>query len=320
MSQPTKPTVVDRISDLSDDILCHILSFLPTKQAFTTILLSKRWNLLCYSLTTLSFDDKTIPIRRCDKRTGFFRFIDTLMLSPHVTDISLKTFHLKFHCGDCDSDFYAWIEAAKRRRIEEFQLESKYFNYTVNPTFFISQTLVVLKLKGLLFKYEIFCADLPLLKTLHLKRVRFEYQNDIIKLLKSSPNLEDLNTSFRISEKNFEVQEVKSLFLSKLVRADIRANNVYPIDVPFNVIHNVEFLRLERLQVPSLQTNTKEIFKRSPVFQNLTHAKLWFRGFFDGWDVVVEFLRHCPKLQILYIRKVCGVICSCYFLYIYYIF
>ncbi|WJX58348.1 hypothetical protein P8452_43813 [Trifolium repens] len=162
MSQPTKPTVVDRISELSDDILCHILSFLPTKQAFTTILLSKRWNLLCYSLTTLSFDDETIPIRS-DKRIGFFRFIDTLMLSPHVTNQSLKTFRLKFRCEPSDSDFYAWIEAAKRRRIEELQLESKYFYSTLNPTFLISQTLVVLKLERLLFKYEIFCADLPLL-------------------------------------------------------------------------------------------------------------------------------------------------------------
>ncbi|KAK2430428.1 F-box/FBD/LRR-repeat protein [Trifolium repens] len=70
------------------------------------------------------------------------------MLSPHVTNQSLKTFRLKFRCEPSDSDFYAWIEAAKRRRIEELQLESKYFYSTLNPTFLISQTLVVLKLES----------------------------------------------------------------------------------------------------------------------------------------------------------------------------
>jgi hypothetical protein len=307
--------MVDRISDLSDEILCHILSFLPTKQAFTTTLLSKRWNPLCYSLTTLCFDDKTTGYD-LDKSDRFFRFIDTLMLSPHVTNqFILKTFCLKCRFRNSDADFNSWIEAAKQRRIEEFHFILN--NVTLNhPTFFISQTLVVLKLERLLLKYEIFCADLPLLKTLHLKRVRFEYQNDIIKLLNASPNLEDLLASYVTSEKNIEAEEVKSLFLSKLVRADIRAN-IRSIHVPFNAIYNFEYLRLLRIQTSSFEMNTEEIFKRIPLFQNLIHAELWFYGFFHGWEGIVEFLRHCPKLQILYVSKVCGVVFSCYFLYIY---
>ncbi|MCI23341.1 F-box/LRR-repeat protein, partial [Trifolium medium] len=55
MSTPT----TDRISDLPDEILCHILSFLPTKFAATTSVLSKRWKPVWLSVQTLDFDDKT---------------------------------------------------------------------------------------------------------------------------------------------------------------------------------------------------------------------------------------------------------------------
>jgi hypothetical protein len=59
--------------------------------------------------------------------------------------------------------------------------------------------------------------------------------------------------------------------------------------------------------------NMEEFFKRIPVFHNLIHVELCFAGFFHGWDGVVDFLRHCPKLQILHTSKVYGVV-TFYFL------
>ena len=103
----------------------------------------------------------------------------------------------------------------------------------------------------------------------------------------------------------------KSLIISKLVRADIGS-----IDVPFTAIQNVEFLCLRRVQEPSLEEmKVEEIFKNIPVFQNLIHVELVFHGFFHGWDGVVDLLRHCPRLQIIFIKKVCGLLCFfCLFL------
>jgi hypothetical protein len=184
----------------------------------------------------------------------------------------------------------------------------------LNPTIFTSNTLVVLKLRLLRVEAENLCVDLPSLKTLELKHVCFEFQDDIKKLLNASPNLQDLHTSYPIYLRH-ENNKLKSLILSKLVRADINST-----DVPFDAISNVEFLRLLRAQDPISHTkNMEEFFKRIPVFHNLIHVELCFAGFFHGWDGVVDFLRHCPKLQILHMSKVYGVVTFifyCYFLHI----
>jgi hypothetical protein len=55
-----KDVVVDRISDLSESLLCHILSFLPTKRSVATRILSSTWNLLRSLVPKLDLDTRTI--------------------------------------------------------------------------------------------------------------------------------------------------------------------------------------------------------------------------------------------------------------------
>ncbi|RHN51249.1 putative F-box domain, FBD domain, leucine-rich repeat domain, L domain-containing protein [Medicago truncatula] len=281
---------MDRISNLPDELLCHILSFLPTKIAFTTTVLSKRWTPLFHSLTILRFDDETV--HNYAAFNSVCGFIDTFMLPPRLPNQFIKTFSLKCRFVFSDSNCHildAWVEAAKQRCIEEFHLSM--IARISNDTIFTCQTLVVLKLEWLQVEVENLCRDLPSLKTLQLRFVRFKNKNVLQQLLNASPNLEDLNAyGTSKHDKNSAPVGVKSLSLAKLVRAEMRA-----IDVPYNVVNNVEFLCVYQAE--------DIIFKSFPVFRNLIHIKLQFYCFFHGWDGIVQLLQQCPKLQIVFIRK-----------------
>jgi hypothetical protein len=297
---------VDRISELPDEILGHILSFLPTILAFTTTVLSKRWTRLFYSLAVLRFRFNNETLKNHNSFNHLCRFIDTLMLSPRVSNQPIKKFSLKcrFLCrkfnSPSKSNVSAWVEAAapKLRHVEKFVLILHYsITLKLNPSILTSRTLVILKLEDVQIQSNNLCVDLPSLKTLHFRVVSFKNKNDFMKLLNACPLLQDLHASYiKYDENNEEAKEFKSLSLSKLVRANISSK-----DVPFTAIYNVEFV--------SIYMGQGATFKCIPLFQNLIHIELRFHNFSCGWDGIVGLLLNCPKLQILFIRKVCGLVC-----------
>ncbi|XP_024641770.1 putative FBD-associated F-box protein At5g53635 [Medicago truncatula] len=224
-------SLVDRISDLPDELLQHILCFLPTKLSFTTTVLSKRWSKLCCSLPVLCFEDETT--KDYDAFLRFCRIVDTILLSPRATNQPLKMFRLKCRFKDHNQkgpfNVTEWLEASKQRSIEEVHLTLYY--HTLKPSIFIFQTLVVLKLERLNVGADTSCVDLPSLKTLTLEYVYFENWNDYINFLYACPILEDLHAQY-INTFSYNVPEegFKSLALPKLVRASISE-----VDAQFNV-------------------------------------------------------------------------------------
>ncbi|CAI0463365.1 unnamed protein product [Linum tenue] len=52
---------IDRLADLSDDLLLRVLSFLDTKSAFRTTPVSKRWRSLWKDVTVLRFRRESFP-------------------------------------------------------------------------------------------------------------------------------------------------------------------------------------------------------------------------------------------------------------------
>lgn len=85
---------VDRISALSDALVRHILSFLPTIYAVWTSLLSSRWNNLWNSLPNVDFDDEDFHTKRTDR---FMKIVGRVLSSRGSSDIRKLRLHIH-HC------------------------------------------------------------------------------------------------------------------------------------------------------------------------------------------------------------------------------
>ncbi|XP_057436336.1 putative FBD-associated F-box protein At5g56440 [Lotus japonicus] len=290
------PPMEDLISSLPVEILHYILSFLPTKLAFTTSVLSKRWNLICNSLPVLHFDDKAEEDEEAYIR--FRRFVDKVLLSPRVHHHPIETLSIVCHSKLCKdrSRFNTdeWIEAAKRRRIKNLQLSTWTSYLHLRPSVFTSQTLVVLKLIDIVMDHGVGSIDLPSLTTLHLIHILFRQRDDVKKILNGCPIVEDLT----VLPPNFEVGYTTEGFktLPKVVKAHI---NVF--EVPFNAIPNVEFLHI-KMERGEEAKYINSCFRKMPVFRNLINLQLTYVRF-PGWVGVMEVLPYCPKLQSLAIEK-----------------
>ncbi|PNX57076.1 F-box/FBD/LRR-repeat protein, partial [Trifolium pratense] len=231
----------DRVSCLPDPLLEKILSYLPTKDAFATSILSKRWKPLWRSQLILRLDDKTFP-----DALAFRQFLYSVMA---MRDNTLPI--LSFHLNCCyrfysDKDFYNLLYAAITRGVQNLSIDLPHCSImTTLPTFLLTtNTLSVLKLKRVkvTLNEDDPDIDLPSLKVLHLESVGFTYYQDIMKLLSGCPILEELEAKDLIVYtlcKEFPTDtDVPSL--SNLVRA-----NISDPHIQFDWIHNIHHLRTQ---------------------------------------------------------------------------
>ncbi|XP_058760939.1 F-box/FBD/LRR-repeat protein At1g51370-like [Vicia villosa] len=303
----------DKISRLPDEILSHILSFLTTKKAVRTSLLSKRWTDLWQSCDTIDFTDILVHCnrtnRRCNKlvesvlATTDSRSINTFLLEilyghPHfaykvsfrnvvkwVNKIVLQH-QLKNLCLHLDVDEYD----------DEDNNEDEHFLPKLPNCIFTCKTLVSLDLRRFRVQGFNFSSDgfgFPLLKTLHLDDVEFPKGRDFLLLLSGCPILEDLKLFHVYLECWFNesviLKEFESLSLPKLTRTDI-IESLCRI-LPLKALATSKYLCLDRLQFHE-PFKVNQAFDGIPIFPNLTHLKLT-----ESWDLVVQVLHHCPKLQ-----------------------
>nr|XP_007151080.1 hypothetical protein PHAVU_004G016300g [Phaseolus vulgaris]ESW23074.1 hypothetical protein PHAVU_004G016300g [Phaseolus vulgaris] len=226
--------MADRISNFPDSILCYVLSFLSTKEAVATSVLSKRWNLLWRSVPSLDFvypgGDEYVDEVAC-----FFQSLYSFLLFRDKRQL-FHRFRLKCFCFCNDYIFETCIKAAMRisGRLQHLDLNLPPV-IAVPSVVFSCQTLVVLKLANLALK-NISFVNFPLLKILHLNSVTFSEGSDLLQqFLSGSPNLEDLKV------KNFSANAAEKFNrFSKLVRAEVDSHLV-----PLENVKNVEVLVLD---------------------------------------------------------------------------
>ncbi|QHN75748.1 FBD-associated F-box protein [Arachis hypogaea] len=180
---------MDMISDLPDCILLHVLSFLPTKTAFLTTVLSRRWTNLCDDLQHLHFEQNQFRNRNtcsyCCTRTRLFATVNWI-LSRHKAP-PIRTFRLTCNLDQFDVYTVEWfIRKVLGPNLEELNLQLSFVccsdRKVVIPNGVLSCTsLVTLRLNGGIripsppsssCRYH-----LPSLKTLQLYNVKTSVGN-----------------------------------------------------------------------------------------------------------------------------------------------
>ncbi|GAU35647.1 hypothetical protein TSUD_394870 [Trifolium subterraneum] len=235
----------DRVSCLPYPILETILSYLPTKDAFATSILSKRWKPLWRSQLVLSLDDKTFP-----DALAFRQFLYSVVTMRDNT-LPIISFHL--NCGYrfySNNDFYNLLYAAITRGVQNLSIDLPHCSIMATlPTFVLTtKTLSVLKLKRVTVTLNDDDPDIDLssLKVLHLESVGFTHYQHIMKLLSGCPILEELEAKDLIVYtlcKEFPTDtDVPSL--SNLVRA-----NISVIQIEFDWLRNVHHLRTKMVSI-----------------------------------------------------------------------
>ncbi|GAB2277849.1 hypothetical protein Dimus_012552 [Dionaea muscipula] len=181
---------MDRLSSLPEDVLGHILSFLGTKFAVRTSILSKRWMFLYTFATSLDF--------YCSTRIPAPSFIySTNRVLMHHNNIRKLTLFMPYYDGCMnDSHVTSWIAAVVFRGVEELKL---CFGHLVDDwapprCLFSSQTLVTFILSAdTTFMVIPSSVWLPSLKILHMTGIRFSDSNSLTRLFNGCPLLQDLS-------------------------------------------------------------------------------------------------------------------------------
>lgn len=180
---------MDIIGSLPDDILCHILSFFPIKEAALTSLLSKRWRNLFVFIPNLHLDYFNYR-NNPNNYTSFRDFVDRVLTVSGNSP--LKKFALKHPQSNDAARVNSWICNVLSRGVLDLNLylDGNYM-YSLPLEIFSCKTIVNLKL-GMNFDIGMVPenASLPALRTLFLDYI--DFSSNFEALLSACHVLEEL--------------------------------------------------------------------------------------------------------------------------------
>ncbi|KAM5575445.1 putative FBD-associated F-box protein [Rosa sericea] len=244
--------VTDRISDLPDSLLCHILSFIPTKYSVSTSILSTRWKRVWASVPRLEFHEIHFP-----NSESFVLFVSRVLYFRNSSDI--QKFKLECYCAERFSHIDGWIRTAIMHNLVELDLcVEKDESHDPHPedehpdlpkSLFMCKTLVVLNLRSTFIINTPTSWCLPRLKVLFIT-VNYPGYDLMEKLLPGCPALEDLTIFGTVGEGylNFNVSalELKKLRINLNTEEDGSSADYNDLNV---------FVRAPKLEYFGLEQN-----------------------------------------------------------------
>ncbi|KAL7087708.1 hypothetical protein ACP275_13G084800 [Erythranthe tilingii] len=300
---------LDRLSDLPDSVLTHILSFLPTKFSVRSSILGQRWRHLWTYVPNLDFD--------CSDQT----IIDKV-LSTHKFQ-SINTFRLSSKPVNRTDPWIisTWINIAIDRNIRKLDL--CFFDYTIclPNRLFTCKTLVDLRLDSCgLIPNPGSAVRLPRLKKLHLIYVHYKNGEPLANLVSRCPVLEELviyldminYRYYRISSPtikrlSMEIHPRGAYYDTDSDKEQEEENHKLEIDTPALVyLHLVDYAARLIKTGPLTSLTEADIYLCNYVAAD--HYSLYARsvaGFIDGLHNV-----KCLNLDLSYSKEIIDSISS----------
>ncbi|KAJ1691398.1 hypothetical protein LUZ63_015553 [Rhynchospora breviuscula] len=184
---------VDRMSNLPDPILAHILSYVTTKDAVQTSLLAKRYQNLWASVpvVNLDFDDFLSSGKEVEEK--FVKFVNGVF--KNRKPLTLESFNLVWNADDSDpTPATAWLDTVAKLKPKFLSTDISTYNYNIEvpDSVFTSESLQELVLELTSVETVIpRTIKLPRLKRLTLKEIYIE--DEILeKILLGSPAIEKM--------------------------------------------------------------------------------------------------------------------------------
>lgn len=204
-NNPNHPT----FDHVPQDVLGHIISFLPIKTAAQLGILSKRFKDSWLYSRHLIFDREFS--RRLRGRTQFICIVDTIFDSHAGNDI--QSFHLFIDPSEKESLVHKWIEKAIDKGLQELDLD---FDLALEPFMVPNKYMDVPTLRTLKLTYckieklSFDLKDMRFLTTLVLRKVILE-DSTIDAFVQNCANLEtlDLAECYGITRINITTRKAK---------------------------------------------------------------------------------------------------------------
>ncbi|XP_044954794.1 FBD-associated F-box protein At4g10400-like, partial [Hordeum vulgare subsp. vulgare] len=201
----------DRIGALPDNILHHMLSFLPAQAAVRTCVLAHRWRHLWRSTTGLRIggldDEESVHVQDIRK------FVDHLLILRERTD--LDTVEIKFHefLGDDEPYVNLWIRFAVMNKVRVLTLHNYDDDYLYLHNLPLgSRYLRTLDLDGIgLEETFLDFAGCPLLETLSLDTCHISGRKI------SSPSLKHLSITICSSDLDCRIRVAAPVLVSLIL-------------------------------------------------------------------------------------------------------
>lgn len=237
----------DKISNLPDELLLHILSSksLQTKDVAATTTLSKRWKPLWLSIPKFHFHDK-----RFGPYESFLQSVDSSLNLVHLkylTMFSLKCHSIEDYYDVTLAKFETWVNTLVTTNVQYINIWFPVGFYIlirvpIPSSIFKCSSLRILKLARVKVGNLSDDVNLPKVKTLHLTNVEFPNPESLGLLLSKCVALEELLLLYVELPDEFENA---TLDIGKLFHLNTA---MVPVNLlSMEALSNVTFLNLNRV-------------------------------------------------------------------------